>query len=196
MLLFIFYLLQKAGGNYPFNLLVATIFGFSFGFLIQKGQICFTSAFRDLWLIGRSTMAKALVWGMVVQTLITAVFLIKGMPPKVIWWAGPGALLGGVLFGLGIVIAGGCETGWMYRSMEGQIQFWFVGLGNVIGATILTVAWDSGVYALMAESFPRIDLAQKFGYAGAIFLTLLMLFSLYWWADWRQTAKRGILVRR
>jgi uncharacterized protein len=196
LIAFIGYLLQKATGNYPTNLLLATIFGFGFGFLIQKGQVCFTSAFRDLWLIGRATTAKALVWGMVVQTIITAVFLAKGMPPKVIWWAGPGALLGGVLFGVGIVIAGGCETGWMYRSMEGQIQFWFVGLGNVIGATILTIAWDSGVYALLVEPFPRINLVQKFGFSGAIILTMVMLFTLYLWADWRQVSKTGILVRR
>ncbi len=196
LILFIYYLLQKTGGSYPVNLLTATCFGFGFGFLIQKGQICFTSAFRDLWLVGRSNMAKALVWGMVVQTLITAVFLAKGLPPKVIWWAGPGALLGGILFGLGIVIAGGCETGWMYRSMEGQIQFWFVGLGNVIGATILVIAWDAGAYRLLVEPFPKINLAADFGYAGAIILTMMMLFSLYIWADWRQVSRRGILIRR
>lgn len=190
---FIYYLLSMVSANYSVNMLLAVIFGFSFGFLIQKGQICFTSAFRDLWLIGRANTAKALVWGMVVQTLITAVFLAKGMPPKVIWWAGPGALLGGVLFGVGIVIAGGCETGWMYRSMEGQMQFWFVGLGNVIGASILTIGWDSGFYALLVEPFPKIDLAKSFGYSGAIALTMVMLFSIYLWADWRQTAKKRML---
>ncbi|GBG57578.1 hypothetical protein SPFL3102_02224 [Sporomusaceae bacterium FL31] len=193
---FIYYLLQQAGGNYPANLLMATCFGFGFGFLIQKGQVCFTSAFRDLWLIGRPTMAKALVWGMVVQTLITAVFLAKGMPPKVIWWAGPGAMLGGILFGVGIVIAGGCETGWMYRSVEGQIQFWFVGIGNVIGATILFMAWDHGVFSLMAESFPKINLVTHYGVSGALVMTMLMLFSLYLWADWRQVSKKGFLIGR
>ncbi|GMB00570.1 selenium metabolism membrane protein YedE/FdhT [Pelosinus sp. IPA-1] len=196
LIIFIYYLLQKVNANYALNLLLATCFGFGFGFLIQKGQICFTSAFRDLWLIGRSTMTKALVWGMVVQTIITAVFLANGMPPKVIWWAGPGALLGGILFGLGIVIAGGCETGWMYRSVEGQIQFWFVGLGNVIGATILILAWDSGVYTWLVEPFPKINLVTNFGYVGAILLTMTMLLSLYIWADWREVSKKGILVRR
>lgn len=194
--LFICYLLQKTGEAYPVNLLIATAFGFAFGFLIQKGQICFTSAFRDLWLVGRSTMAKALVWGMVVQTLITVVFLAKGTLATLIWWASPGALLGGLLFGFGIVIAGGCETGWMYRSMEGQIQFWFVGLGNVIGATILVIAWDSGIYQVLVEPFPKVNLVTNFGYVGAVVLTMLMLFSLYIWADWRQTTRLGILARR
>jgi uncharacterized membrane protein YedE/YeeE len=141
-------------------------------------------------------MAKALVWGMVIQTFITVVFLAKGVPATVIWWASPGALLGGLLFGFGIVIAGGCETGWMYRSMEGQIQFWFVGLGNVIGATILVIAWDSGIYQFLVEPFPKVNLVTNFGYVGAVILTLVMLFSLYIWADWRQATRSGILVRR
>ncbi|EAX47716.1 protein of unknown function DUF395, YeeE/YedE [Thermosinus carboxydivorans Nor1] len=136
------------------------------------------------------------MWAIAVQTLITAVFLSKGMQPNVIWWAGPGALLGGLLFGIGIVIAGGCETGWMYRAMEGQIHFWFVGLGNIIGATLLTLAWDPIIYPLFAAPFPRIDLAKQFGLAGAIGLTLIMLLSLYIWADWYQTSKKGILLRR
>ncbi|VEI48207.1 putative inner membrane protein [Actinobacillus equuli] len=38
-------------------------------------------------------------------------------------WAGPNAVIGGLLFGFGIVVAGGCETGWMYRAMEGQVHF-------------------------------------------------------------------------
>lgn len=194
--LVIFYLVKQSSGNYPANLLLATTFGFGFGFLIQKGQVCFTSAFRDLWLTGRGTTAKAIVWGLVVQTLITAVFLAKGMPPKVIWWAGPGALLGGVLFGVGIVIAGGCETGWMYRAMEGQVQFLVVGLGNVIGATILTIAWDPFVFPSLVEPFPRIDLAKLYGIPIALALTIGMLLVLYIWVDWKQHSKTGLLTRR
>lgn len=193
---FVFYLLTQAGGNYPKNLLLATLFGFGFGFLIQKGQVCFTSAFRDLWLVGRASTAKALIAGIAAATLITAGFLAKGMNPTVIQWAGPGALLGGVMFGVGIVIAGGCETGWMYRSMEGQLHFWVVGFGNVVGATVLTLAWDSVVFPYMVQPFPRIDLVKEYGFAAALLLTGAFLLALHFWADWRQTKKTTILSRR
>ncbi|ERP89120.1 hypothetical protein Q666_15070 [Marinobacter sp. ES-1] len=52
-------------------------------------------------------------------------------------------LVGGVLFGLGIVMASGCETGMMYRLMEGQVLFLPVFAGNVIGATVLAYGWDN-----------------------------------------------------
>jgi uncharacterized membrane protein YedE/YeeE len=64
-----------------------------------------------------------------------------GVEPKIMW-AGPNAVIGGLLFGFGIVLAGGCETGWMYRAVEGQVHYWWVGLGNVIGSTILAYCWD------------------------------------------------------
>lgn len=194
--LFAYYMLQHMGGSYPVNLSLATLFGFAFGFLIQKGQVCFTSAFRDLWLLGRPNVAKALVLGIAVQTLITAVFLSKGMAPNVIWWAGPNALLGGVMFGVGIVIAGGCETGWMYRSVEGQLQFWIVGLGNVIGATLLTLAWDPIVYPSLVEPFSRIDMVKQWGMPLALGITALLLAALYVWADWRQSTKEKQFSRR
>ena len=38
--------------------------------------------------------------------------------------AAPSTFIGGLLFGLGIVMAGGCETGMMYRLMEGQVVFY------------------------------------------------------------------------
>ena len=37
------------------------LFGLAFGVLIERGQIYFTAAFRDLFLVGRSLMAKAII---------------------------------------------------------------------------------------------------------------------------------------
>ena len=37
----------------------AMLCGLAFGLLIERAQICFTSAFRDLWVTGRAYMAKA-----------------------------------------------------------------------------------------------------------------------------------------
>src|SRR5699024_10395346 len=106
---------------------IALLFGTAFGLLIERAQICFTSAFRDLWVTGRTHMAKAIIIGMLVSTIGTFAFIESGIDPK-IYWAGPNALLGGLLFGFGIVLAGGCETGWMYRAVEGQVHYWWVGV--------------------------------------------------------------------
>ncbi|MCW2285401.1 putative membrane protein YedE/YeeE [Rhodoblastus acidophilus] len=160
--------------------------GAAFGVLLQRGQICFTSALRDLWLTGRTTMAKAIILGMAAQTVITAILIARGMTP-IIHWASPGALFGGVMFGLGIVIAGGCETGWMYRLMEGQTHFVAVALGNVIGATVLAYGWDHwGLAQTLAVAWPEIDLVKTLGMTGALAATFAFLAACYAFVVFRE----------
>ncbi|CAG7649351.1 hypothetical protein PAESOLCIP111_05847 [Paenibacillus solanacearum] len=177
------------------KLALAGLFGVAFGLLIQRGQICFTSAFRDLWVTGRATMAKALSIGIIAATLCTAVIISLGVPQKIMW-ASPGALIGGLLFGIGIVIAGGCETGWMYRAMEGQMQYVVVGAGNIAGAGLLAWGWDHwSLYATLVEGYPKYNLVSEWGWGGAIATTIgLMLafyvFALYWEKRVRYKADR------
>ncbi len=152
---------------------IAMLCGIGFGLLIERAQICFTSAFRDLWITGRTHMAKAIILGMAVSTLGIFSYVQLGVEPKILW-AGPNAVIGGLLFGFGIVLAGGCETGWMYRAVEGQIHYWWVGLGNIIGATLLAYYWDDFAPAL-ATNYDKVNLLETFGPMGGLLVTYLML---------------------
>lgn len=154
-------------------LAIAMLFGVGFGFVIARAQVCFTSAFRDLFITGRGYMAKAVIFGMMVSTIGVFSYIILGLPPKIMW-AAPNAIIGGFLFGLGIVIAGGCECGWMYRAVEGQVHYWIVGIGNVIGSTLLAATWDYYSQAL-ATSFPRINLLESFGNYGGLIVNYILL---------------------
>lgn len=86
---------------------LAMLFGIGFGLLIERAQICFTSAFRDMWITGRTVMAKAIIFGMAASAIGIFSYVQLGMAPKIMW-AGPNAAIGGLLFGFGIVLAGGC----------------------------------------------------------------------------------------
>jgi uncharacterized protein len=165
-------------------LAIAGLFGACFGIFIERGQICFTSAFRDLWLTGRAVMTKALAVGMMLSVILTFVFIETGSP-ALIKVAAPSTLIGGLLFGLGIVLAGGCETGMMYRAMEGQVHFWIVGIGNLVGATALAYAWDHlGIYNLLVKGWPSINLITVWGPVPALLGTLLLLVLWYLFSDW------------
>ncbi len=85
-----------------------------------------------------------------------------------------------MLFGLGIVMASGCETGMMYRLMEGQLLFLPVFAGNIIGATFLAYAWDHlSLYDALVKQGDKINLLDTLGPVGAILSTLTMLAVLY-----------------
>ncbi|WOV84468.1 selenium metabolism membrane protein YedE/FdhT [Sporosarcina jeotgali] len=159
---------------------LGALFGLAFGVLIERGQICFTSAFRDLFLVGRSIMAKAIIIGMAISSVLTVIIIsIYDLTP-ITQIAALSTFVGGALFGLGIVMASGCETGMMYRLMEGQVLFLPVFAGNIIGATFLAYAWDHlGVYDTLVKSGAKINLLDSFGPVGAILATLAMLGLLY-----------------
>lgn len=162
------------------RLALGALFGLAFGILIERGQICFTSAFRDLFLVGRSLMAKAIIIGMAISSVLTLVVISLYDLTPVTQVAALSTLVGGVLFGLGIVMASGCETGMMYRLMEGQILFLPVFAGNIMGATLLAYAWDHlGVYNLLVSSGSKLNLLTLTSPAVAIGATLLMLGALY-----------------
>jgi len=156
---------------------LAMLFGVGFGLLIERAQICFTSAFRDMWITGRTHLAKAIVLGMAVSAIGIFSYVQLGVEPKIMW-AGPNAVLGGLLFGFGIVLAGGCETGWMYRAVEGQVHYWWVGLGNVIGSTLLAYFWDD-LSAPLATSWDKINLLNTFGPLGGLLVTYAMLLAAF-----------------
>jgi uncharacterized membrane protein YedE/YeeE len=162
---------------------LAALFGLAFGLIIERAQVCFTSAFRDMWLTGRTQMAKAIIIGMAVSAIGVYSYVQLGVPAKILW-AGPNAVIGGLMFGFGIVLAGGCETGWMYRAAEGQVHYWWVGLGNIIGATLLAAWWDD-LAPTLATSYEKVNLLQVFGPQGGLIVTYLMLatamLAVLWW---------------
>lgn len=161
-------------------LATAAGFGVAFGVLIQRGQICFTSAFRDLWLTGRAALGKALVIGLAAATIATFIVIQLGAT-QILFEASFGTAIGGLLFGLGIVIAGGCETGMMYRVMEGQVHYGLVFIGNIIGATVLAYGWDHwGINAALVEGAPKINLLEVLGPAGALIASLAVLGLWYY----------------
>ena len=128
-------------------------------------------------------MAKAIIAGMAVSTIGVYSYVQLGLDPK-IFWAGPNAVIGGLLFGFGIVLAGGCETGWMYRAVEGQVHYWWVGLGNIIGSTLLALVWDD-IAPAVAINYDKINLLKELGPQGGLLATYVMLgISLglvIWW---------------
>jgi len=91
------------------------------------------------------------------------------------------------------VLAGACETGMMYRAMEGQVQAVLAFIGNIIGATLLAFAWSHwGVYNVLVDGSPQIDLMAVFGPTGALLVTLAALAIWYLLLIWRDRRRLGV----
>ena len=90
------------------------LFGSAFGVILQRCRFCYVRAFRDPFLNGEAAIAKALAVSIILGSLGVAVLKWTGLKSDSLyvipsfWW---GSLFGGVIFGVGMVIAGGCGSG-------------------------------------------------------------------------------------
>ncbi|ELM1137780.1 selenium metabolism membrane protein YedE/FdhT, partial [Campylobacter coli] len=179
-LIWVFYLVLVNGNistqSKQSLLALALIFGFAFGFIISRGQICFTACFRDLFLFGRENAIKGALIGMIIASLIAFAFILHGHNSKLIELS-PAVAIGAFLFGFGIVFAGGCECGWTYRACEGQSHFMIVGIANIIGTMILALTYD-----FLPSAFKegvKINLLNEFGNLGGFFINLALFILMF-----------------
>lgn len=168
-------------------------FGLAFGFVLQRSRFCFASAFRDIFLLGHGRNMKGVLVGLAVATLGFAAFMAKQVPNPGLGMVPPAAnilpigwhlVVGGLLFGIGMVVAGGCVSGSVYRMGEGYIASWVSFGGILLGLLVAGYTWDWW-WSNTISTGPRIWLPALIGHGGAIALTLaglLVVFLLVlWW---------------
>ena len=96
--------------------------GVLFGFVLQRGRFCMNSAFRDAILLQDNILLKTVFVALLVEMVGFAIMDSAGaiaINPKPFWWGAN--LLGSFIFGIGMVLAGGCASGITYRTGEGMV---------------------------------------------------------------------------
>lgn len=169
------------------------LFGLAFGFVLQRSRFCFASAFRDLFLLGDARVMKGIIAGLAVATAGFTVLMARLMPDPGFGGLPPGAnvlplgihtLLGGVLFGIGMVLAGGCTSGSLYRAGEGYVGSMVALVGILVGLEISASTWNWW-WEMHISRAPLIWLPAQLGYLGGTLVTLLGLLGLFlfivWW---------------
>jgi uncharacterized membrane protein YedE/YeeE len=114
-------------------------FGVAFGIVFQRSRFCLVRAFREPFMTGESEHARAAALALSLSMIGFAV--LKAMDLKdATEWVFPafwhGALTGGILFGIGMVLAGGCGVGSIWRAGEGHVKLWVVVFFFAVGASI------------------------------------------------------------
>ena len=171
------------------------VFGIAAGFTLQRSRFCFASAFRDLYLFGSGRIMKGILVGVGVASVGFAVVMrnavpfpgFGALPPEAhILPVGVTTVLGGLLFGVGMVLAGGCISGSLFRSAEGYVGSWVAIAGAVAGLGAMSQTWNWWwTLVISAEPKPWLPALLNLGYGGAVILTLAGGFVAYllvvWW---------------
>jgi len=121
---------------------VILLAGFAIGFIMHRSRLCFARAFREPFVTAEGDMTKAVILALAIGIPIAALLFGKkvidpyvAIPPT--FWIG--SLLGGFIFGIGMVFAGGCASGGLWRMGEGHLKLWvamffFAWIGSVASA--------------------------------------------------------------
>jgi uncharacterized membrane protein YedE/YeeE len=103
-------------------IITGLIVGIIFGFVMQRGRFCMNSAIRDTALLQDYTLLKSVGVAILLEMLgfgiMAAAGMIEPAPKPFFGWAN---LVGSFIFGIGMVVAGGCASGITYRVGEGML---------------------------------------------------------------------------
>ncbi|MCL5038837.1 MAG: YeeE/YedE family protein [Firmicutes bacterium] len=159
--------------------MVVWLFGLALGFALERSRFCFAAGFRDPFITRSTSLARGIIAGLLVATAGFAVYHLIYPASRIgVEPAGPATAVGGLLFGTGMVLAGGCASGTMMRVGEGMLLQWisFLALvaGTVLGAYHYQWWWNHFI-----SGSPRIYWPDLLGFGPAVLFQLLFLGGLY-----------------
>ena len=121
-----------------YTVITGLLCGALLGFVMQRGRFCLTGGFRDMYIAKDNRMFYALLVAIAVQAVGVYALISMGVFE---YNAGTlsllPAIIGAFIFGIGIILAGGCATGTWYRAGEGLIGSWIALAGYMLMATIM-----------------------------------------------------------
>ncbi len=162
-------------------ILTGLLCGFLLGFIMQRGRFCITGAFRDMYVTKSSKMFVAFLIVITVQAI--GVFALKDagvLAPKVKNFALIATAIGAFVFGIGIVLAGGCSAGSLYRIGEGLFGSWLVLATYALFSAIMRAGplsdWNKGLRQITVEHTTIYD---TLGISPWVLVTLLSAVTFF-----------------
>lgn len=185
-------------------LLIAAVLGYS----MQRGRWCMIQGFREPHMTGECSMAKSVALSICILAAGIAVIKFQELRPIEHYVRGTfgwGGVVGGVLFGFGALLAGGCGTGTLWRFGEGQIKLWIVTITFGLSSAYFNMLFkmyemEGNVYDYLDEGIND-GVLGKFIYMPNTFLgyggTLTLVFAVMaaWWiiVEWNEETNKFTL---
>jgi uncharacterized membrane protein YedE/YeeE len=153
----------------PFMLLCGTLLGLSAGFVMHRSDFCLAGMFRDLFLFKAIFKLRILLLLVVSSMVLFEAARLAGLitlyPFPLFVSPSLTAPLGGMLFGIGMVLAGGCVVGSLYKSGSGSVASMVAVAGLIAGSALFAemAPWWAGVNGAAAVFKGKVTLPQLLG---------------------------------
>ena len=170
-------------------------FGVCFGVIIQRTRFCFVRCFREPFMTGEADYPIAMACAVIISTIGFAIIKYTGLRPEHIYvvnavWLG--AIVGGLIFGFGMVIAGGCGSGSVWRCGEGQSK---------LIVTVITFSLTMSLFEKFTDAHPgfkkllgsKVYLPAHIGYLPSVLLIILIMICYMIWAKWNEETEKFVV---
>jgi hypothetical protein len=171
------------------------LFGVAFGVVFQRSRFCLVRAFREPFMTGEADHTRAAAAALVVSMIGFTILKFTDLKDKGEWvfpafWLG--ALAGGVVFGVGMTLAGGCGAGAIWRAGEGHVKLWCAVALFAVGASLARMAL--GQAGLIRKLGTPVFLPSLVGWGGALLLIAGVMAAWYLVASWNERSQKLSLM--
>ena len=171
-------------------------FGVAFGVIFQRSRFCLVNAFREPFMTGVSEHARAAALALVLSLIGFAILKATDLKDATEWvfpsfWLG--ASIGGLLFGLGMVLAGGCGAGSIWRVGEGHVKLWLAVFCFALGSSSMRRFLTAT--GLIRQLGVPVFLPNLFGWAMAVAGVVLLMLLWYLTAAWNEEKRQASVLK-
>ena len=170
-------------------------FGLAFGVILQRSRFCLVNAFREPFLSGQSEHTRAAALALALSMVGFAILKATDLKDATEWvfpafWLG--SLVGGTIFGAGMVLAEGCGAGSIWRAGEGHVKLWVALFFFAVGAAAMRqwLVRTDWIRRLGSAVF----LPDEIGWAGAVCGVAVLMAIWYLLSGWNEQVRQiGVL---
>lgn len=168
------------------KLTVFLLTGVALGYILTRSRYGFAGGIKRIYITGEGSLSKALLIMFAISILASAVIHMSAAANEAaipgissVHFLNISTIIGGFLFGIGMMIAGGCASGTLSDLGEGAIRaaiaLVFFIFGSIPALEVKYLIDNSAI----GKIGTRVYLPDVIGYIGAVIVSLLLIFGLY-----------------
>lgn len=180
---------------YPLIIVSGLVLGMAAGVVMHRSDFCTVAMFRNYFLFGETSMLRALLLLIVtIMSLFEVARLLGLLPLYPFPLLGPPSLanvIGGFLFGTGMVLAGGCVIGTLYKMGAGSLLSCLAFCGLIVGSALYAeiYPWWSSFGRATTFLPGRVTVPQMLGVTPTPLVLGVMAVALPLFLRWQRQGK-------
>ena len=169
--------------------------GIAAGFFMHRSDYCVAGMFRDAFLFRSTFMLRTLFLQVVVTMALFEAARLAGLLPlfpfPLLGFPSLSNIIGGFIFGVGMVMAGGCVVGTLYKMGAGSVVSGVAFVGLLLGSAVYAEIHPLWASFIKATSFFKESksIPQLTGISPTLFVVIIGSLSAFLFLKWRKEGK-------